>query len=255
MPINETKPKLKTMNTTTRGATRWCALKSVALGALAYSVTFTASLAGEGNRNPGVIPLTPGTAKTYEALSVAWRDWQQGVIDQTGLSPFSDDPTGALCGVNQQGKYWHLAGAPADTENPVVRTCTVPAGKFIHFPIINLAWITQDEAGAEQIADPGFRAFVEGLFEGALNAEETTLGVTIDGIELANLHDYLVESPVFELPYYGSLENGFLNFDSGYYLLLAPLSRGAHTIHISGSFPLFGNTITVDVTYELTVGR
>ena len=42
----------------------------------------------------------------------------------------------------QDGKVWFLAGAPINTENPVVRECTVPAGKFLYFPLVNAAWIT-----------------------------------------------------------------------------------------------------------------
>jgi hypothetical protein len=209
--------------------------------------------AGGKNQNPGVIPYTPGTAKTYRALSAAWRDWQHGIIDLTGLSPFSDDPTGALNQLNQSGKFYHLAGAPADPDNPVVRTCTIPTGKFIHFPIINIAWITTSQDDADDISDPDFFDFVDGLLNDSMTAEETTLSVEIDGRELGNLHDYFVQSPIFGLPYYGSLDEGFLNFDYGYYILLAPLSAGDHTIHINGSFPFFANTIAVDVTYELTV--
>lgn len=221
------------------------------LAALLPVLVLPSAWAGGNNENPRVIPHTPGTAKTYSDLSIAWRNWQHGVIDETGLSPFDDDPNGDLGNVAQSGSVHFLAGAPADQN--AVRTCTIPTGKFIHFPIINAAWITDNPGGAAQISDPDFFEFVDGLLYGVMTDDAVTLGVTVDGQELANLHDYFVESPIFELPYYGSLDDGYLNFDYGYYILLAPLSAGEHTIHISGSFPFFANTIEVDVTYELTV--
>src|SRR5262249_44334310 len=39
--------------------------------------------------------------------------------------------------------------------------------------------------------------------------------------------------------------------DSGYYVLLAPLSAGQHTIHWSGSLTFF--SLSLDVTYNITV--
>ena len=53
----------------------WPGLKFAAIAAAAFSATLTSSVAGGKNQNPGVIPHTPGTAKIYSELSVAWRDW------------------------------------------------------------------------------------------------------------------------------------------------------------------------------------
>ena len=82
---------------------------------------------------------------------------------------------------------------------------------------------------------------------------------------LQNLKDdYLVTSPPFT---YGPLpENNvpeFFGFDAppgasslaltqGYYLMLAPLSVGPHTLHFTGTFGEPFN-FTLDVTYNLTV--
>ena len=45
------------------------------------------------------------------------------------------DQTGADCGLGQNGGVWYLAGT---TGGAVTRTCTIPAGKSIFFPIINV---------------------------------------------------------------------------------------------------------------------
>ena len=39
--------------------------------------------------------------------------------------------------------------------------------------------------------------------------------------------------------------------DSGYYVLLPPLSAGQHTIHWAGSITFF--SLSLDVTYNITV--
>lgn len=58
-----------------------------------------------------------------------------------------------------------------------------------------------------------------------------------------------MESAVFELGNFGPLEDGYLNFDTGYYLLLKPLKKGMHTIRISGE-SVFG---PVDASYVINV--
>jgi len=42
--------------------------------------------------------------------------------------------------------------------------------------------------------------------------------------------------------------------NSGWYLMLEPLSRGQHTIHFSATIPGFGD-FSFDVTYHLNVGK
>jgi hypothetical protein len=88
------------------------------------------------------------------------------------------------------------------------------------------------------------------------------LFASIDGVPVANLGEYRVESPLFEftLPE----DNLFAFFgldaldgttspavDAGVYLLLAPLPPGKHTLHIEGSFDLLG--LKFDNTFNITV--
>lgn len=83
----------------------------------------------------------------------------------------------------------------------------------------------------------------------ALAADNDASGgrsATIDGVAVQDLDDYRVTSPAFyaewpEWTYLGP------NFDDGWYLMLAPLSEGEHTISFTGSDG------GVDVTYNLTV--
>src|SRR5579884_1628590 len=85
------------------------------------------------NPNPGVFP--PGShpyGRTYEQWSNAW--WQWALSIPTNVNPLLDT-TGANCQQGQSGKVWFLAGTLGGS--PVVRKCTIPAGKAIFFPVLN----------------------------------------------------------------------------------------------------------------------
>ena len=62
---------------------------------------------------------------------LAWyaQDWWQWAFSMpTDQSPIQD-PDGRLCGVNQDGPVWYLAGGFGTAR--VHRTCSVPAGRFL----------------------------------------------------------------------------------------------------------------------------
>jgi len=94
--------------------------------------------------------------------------------------------------------------------------------------------------------------------------DPVTIEASIDGVPLRDLNDYRVQSPVFSvtLPE-GNILEGFgvpsgtyaPMVSDGYWLMLAPLSTGAHTIHlksITTGGPFAG--IETEVTYHLTIG-
>jgi len=84
--------------------------------------------------NPGVYPPSSvAFGKTYAEWSIQWWQWVSAIPkDQSPLL----DETGANAAVGQSGPVWFLCGTAGSL--PVVeRTCTVPHGKGILFPIIN----------------------------------------------------------------------------------------------------------------------
>src|SRR5262245_37166352 len=82
------------------------------------------------NRNPGVLP--PGSnshGKSYAEWSVAWLRWANG-------TPATINPLlGADCSGGQSGRVWFLAGSPVGASAD--RTCAVPQGTALFFPISN----------------------------------------------------------------------------------------------------------------------
>jgi hypothetical protein len=91
---------------------------------------------------------------------------------------------------------------------------------------------------------------------GAQLDNPTTLEASVDGVELKDLIDYRVQSPVFSITFpagavFGLHSGTFTpNVSDGYWLMLAPLSAGTHTIHFKG---VRTDGFELEVTYNLTV--
>src|SRR6266487_6405773 len=68
------------------------------------------------------------------ASHLATRWWQWAFETPASENPLTDT-TGQFAAVNQRGRVWFLAGNPGGT---TVRTITVPSGKALFFPIVNV---------------------------------------------------------------------------------------------------------------------
>ena len=83
------------------------------------------------------------------------------------------------------------------------------------------------------------------------------MAVEIDGVSLTNLTNYRATSPniVFAVApspnVLGVVAGSGELVGDGYYLLLAPLPSGQHTIHFKGTFSQWG--AVVEESYYLTV--
>lgn len=244
---------MKLQNMIPRVTILWSALTAVALIASTAVLTLPSrALAGKGNQNnPGIVPpQAMPNDRSYGEWAAAWWQWALGTpIDQSPLL----DESGEYCHVGQSGPVWFLAGTFNGT---VERTCTVPEGKALYFPVLNNAWFQfcTDPPLPEDCVQNNYECLRE-LIRLPDNAE---VSCEIDGVAVSNLSAYRTESPVFGLDATeGSVAAAFgfpvcLNapcVDNGYYLMVAPLKLGTHTIHFAGTNGDFG----ADVTYHLTV--
>lgn len=142
-----------------------------------------------------------------------------------------------------------LAGTFGGT---VTRTCTIPAGKPIFFPLINTAAFKP--LGHETLLD------LTRLAADFINTV-TVLEATLDNVSVENLSSFRVRSPSFTViaPARGIFPPGLLSVpgntdpivSDGYWLLLSPLSVGEHVIHFHAET---SDGFVVDVTYNLTIG-
>ena len=205
-------------------------------------ISASAQSPSQGNSNPGVVPPnSQAHGLTYGEWSARW--WKWALEQPAALSPLVD-PTGANCAIGQSGSVWFLAGT-FGTSTPVTRMCTVPPGTTLFFPVANAFYSAE-----------GTFSEMQALATAEVNTA-TDLSVTVDGKAITNLGSYRALSPDFTLDLptgniFGAPADAYKpSASDGYYIMLTPLTPGAHTIQIKARFP----TSTIDVTYVITVSR
>ena len=140
--------------------------------------------------------------------------------------------------IGQHGPIWFLAGVFNNFNGGIAtRTCSVPEGKSLYFPVINAVNINSPNVcgqGPDNISAKDLRAadFVAGYIDRAAN-----LSVTVDGVPIKDLRR--VKSEVFAVALPN--DNIFVSpcgaagspggvyspaVDDGFYVLLNPLSVG-----------------------------
>lgn len=195
--------------------------------------------------SPPVIPASSSPhGQTYGDWGAAW--WEWALSEPIPSNPILDT-SGAACANGQSGRVWFLAGTFG---GDATRSCTVPPGKALFFPIVTAVVSTVDVPGGEEAT---LRENVEFIMEDA-----EALAASIDGESVADLSGFRVQSPLFEftLPpdnLLAAAPGTYAGVSDGFYLMLPPLTAGEHTIHFEGSLPSFG--FEVDVTYTITVGN
>ena len=203
--------------------------------------------------------VIPRDANTYGNSSGEWsaRWWQWAFSIPAATNPVLDE-TGAHCAEGQSGPVWFLAGSFFG--GTFERACTVPPDKALFLPIVNAAF------GAAvfdcEPTQPGVPCNITILrAAAAASMDPVTLEASLDGVPVHHVRDYRVQSPVFSvtLP-----EGNVVDVPSGtyapmvsdgYWLMLAPLAAGAHTIHFTNRITggPFAGTET-EITYHLTIG-
>jgi len=219
------------------------------------------TMSGPGASNPGVLPPQSNPhGASYGEWAARW--WQWTFAQPATNHPLSQEGNVDLS-VGQSGKVWFLGGV-FNATGTAERTGTIPAGKALFFPILN---IEESELEANVDLNPGGAFYptyqtAEELVRAAADSM-TNMTATVDGKSISNLGAYRTVSPSFDLgplpadnllagaPYNASPGTITPSIGDGYYLMLAPLSAGGHTIKFHGTNALVG--FTLDITYHLTV--
>ncbi|HEX6281089.1 MAG TPA: hypothetical protein VFZ67_02570 [Nitrososphaera sp.] len=211
--------------------------------------------AQEGNGNSNSVSIFPPDAEpyglTYGEWTTKWWQWIYSMPEEH--NPAIDD-TGENCANNQSGPVWFLAGTFGGA---VTRECTIPPGKAILYPIMNVE--------CDSATDPTLDT--ESELRSCAKADQDTVitkEITIDGINISNLDNYRFQSRLFNLTF---PENNIAGIapqiakavSDGYWILLEPLPPGTHEIHSRaalGDPTAIGTTnFALDVTYLLTVAE
>ena len=220
----------------------------------------------------GVIPprsLVDG--RTYSQLSAEFWQWAfdtplhgpNGQVAQAAASS-----TGQVdCSYGQRGNVWFLQPPIVGLNSPVNRTCTIPLGTIVFFPVYN-GWDDNLNVPGEPpttYTAAQLRAAVASLLSNASQLTASIDGRTV--ADLTNLNSpYRARSPLFHytLPA-DSFYNAYFGLtwpagtvtpppgavSDGVWVALRPLSVGTHIIHFSAT----GSGLSEDVTYTVTVRR
>jgi hypothetical protein len=196
-------------------------------------------------------------SESFKKLSAEWQQWALSI-------PASENPqldtTGGKCMVGERGSVWFLAGVFFGGAGTATRTCSVPGGEALYFPVINSVQINSPNVcgqGPENLSVEELRSMAAPTIDAATN-----LSMTVDGIAVKNVRRVKSEVFVVALP-----ENNVFvapcaplpvpagiyspAVDDGFYVLLKPLPLGHHTLHFQAESP--AGVIVEDVTYNLTV--
>jgi hypothetical protein len=224
---------------------------AVLAAALVTSVSMSPTVSHAG---PGVTPrvLPPQSSpygQSYGQWSAAWWQWfmEHPLTGHPGIdSPDFDVRSG------QSGKVWFLA-TPFGT---VERTVTIPSGTAPFVAIAN----------AEASSLEGSVTEADQRASAAWQADHIiSVSCSVDGVSVQNLAAYRVQSPQFSFtapdPWIFSPAPGGegTSVADGYFVMLAPLSHGTHTIHLTGLIHFsvpdgdpFDADFALDVTYHVT---
>ena len=205
-------------------------------------------------------------------LAAAWTQWAYS-------QPLNESPLigsyegGEKCNGTPvsltPGDTWFLAGT--SNGETVVRTCTVPTGKQLFFPVASATFFITEPGETKKIARDYVRNFINDL----LADPDLGIAVTVDGTNLYSNRIDRARTPFFTVTFpedniFGvNPETGkpfvapgeYQTITDGLWVTLPPLSKGEHTIHFELSAPNVDvdpgtagiQPFTQDNTYRLTV--
>ena len=162
-----------------------------------------------------------------------WWKWLNSISESQNPAL---DKSGEFCGINQRyPDVWFLTGTYGGS---VTRTCIIPYGKCILFPII---------ASLFSLAtDPHLKTEKELLrtVRNDINKIER-LSLTINGVRFEDFREFRVGSEVFEDTINGKVTKVV---SDGYWVFMKPLPIGTHKIHFLGKNEDFFNEVNYNVS-------
>lgn len=193
--------------------------------------------------------------------AAAWTRWIMALPYSTG--PIND-PSGAECAASQGGKDWFLAGTAGGSAE---RTCDVPSGKHLVFPLLNWFCVffpelyPDDEAVAQAASEmvDAAASLPDGVCELTLKIDGVDVLADLDAAsELFGVTEHIFDVEANDDNFASSegLAGGTIPaITAGYYVRLKPLAPGDHTLEFGGSLCTDGAVDFVTHTlYELHVG-
>jgi hypothetical protein len=196
-------------------------------------------------------PSSKPYGSTYGDWTAKWWQWAYSIPKER--NPITDT-SGANCAQGQKGPVWFLAGT---TGGPAERTCNIPAGKAVLFPVV--------AAECSYAEYPQLKTEQQLRSCAASQEDHVTLQASVDGTNIQGLQGYRAQSPLFNftVPKNNIVgistdsSNNTQGVSNGYWVFLKPVTAGSHTVHFSGVSTTYAatgvNTYSTEVKYHLTV--
>lgn len=177
-----------------------------------------------------------------------WWQWANSMNDYE--SPVIDT-VGEKCHIGQFGQVWFLAGGYGSSR--ISRKCSVPEGKYIFFPVINMAYWPRN---------PGGMTCSEAMEKAALNNDKLLeISVELDGNFVSEPFKLRLKSPecfdLFALKKENSAKV-YPTATDGFWVMLKPLASGHHKLTFRAKYNRPGSpygTMAQDIEYDLTIGK
>lgn len=188
--------------------------------------------------------------KSYAEWTVDWWKW----IESRNYMPFTE--SGSIdCAAGQKGSVWFLAGT--EGTGPVVRTCTIPKGKALFYPLVNAEW---SNAASESLTVAEKRAFLDAYMSGndlsIIPSRACNMQSIVDGVPTIYSGVPIVRAQSAPFPYNQFGDNyDAQSVSDGYWTMLL-LPKGQHTLQIKGAIcgvPDNSTWFEVDVTYNINI--
>lgn len=203
-------------------------------------------------------PRTNPLGRSYGEWGTEWYRWTYEI---PGSAHPLIDETGANCGQHQTRAVFFLAGNFGGVTR---RRCTVPRSKPLFMPIFNSNLDNCGVPTSQQVADAELRTNTRAGID-----EVTAMSFALDGATLANTVASFapyrggLQQFQYEVPMGDSLFRTLMvdfsgtcttSFQDGFWIMLAPLPPGQHTIRFTSAAPgVMMPDFMLDVTYQLTV--
>lgn len=194
-----------------------------------------------------------GRSDSLSELSAQW--WQWALSIPTPSNPLPDS-NGTNCMVGQRGPVWFLGGST--TGGTIRRTCAVPQGVSLFFPVINsVVFNTPNicgQVGSFTVKD--MRGFAAPFIDAVTVATARLDNKPVKQIRRVRSEPFVTVLPpnnLFVDACAGDSPAGVFSpsVDDGYYVKLDGLDPGVHTL----AFRAKSGTFELDVEYILHVAH
>jgi hypothetical protein len=213
----------------------------VALSAFLALALATPVAFGQPEQQAGESPAYGKTGK----LAGAWLQWalSKPIPKNPMLGEYRGGPKCNGRPVSEtpgEEKWWFLAGTFGGQPPGVERTCAMPAGRWLFFPVANYLFIITEPGETEELGREQANEFMKSV----LTDPDLSISVTVDGEEVLRRADSplvsvrVPENNVFDLLFPGAVEGGsYEGLTDGLWATMPPLSKGKHTVHFELSAP------------------